>query len=61
METELSKDQVQTGNTSSVCPGLGPWVLPTVSRGMRLRVTGKHFVRDGIPVYGGGPGTGEGG
>lgn len=60
VETKLSKDQVQMGNTSSVYPGLGPWVLPTVSRGMCLRVLGKHFVRDGIPAYGGGPGTGEG-
>lgn len=59
VETKLSKDQVQMGNISSVYPGLGPWVLPTV-QGHALRVLGRFLSGDGIPAYGGGPGTGEG-
>lgn len=60
MKTKLSNDQVQMGNTSSVYPGLGPWVLPTVSRGTHSRLLGKYFIRDAISAYGGGPRTGEG-
>lgn len=60
VETKLSEDQVQMGNTSSVYPGLGPWVLPTVSTETHSRLLGKYFIRDATPAYAGGPGTGDG-